>query len=1023
MLGNAAQGTRSGLGYVRQGIILLGVLLQISCGGGSGAPGDGSASVEASGQYVIAGGGIKGPLAHASVELYALDTSFDALFDANDPLASATTNAYAQIDGLVVPAGAQPPFVLVIDGSNAIDRNTGVAPVISKLVTVITRESLEARQPIYATPYTTLAYHMLRQEAAIIAGNAPQTGPAQPSAEGLVAIEAENPSANVSQSKASWEPVPTDGASGNIAMQALPSTVGGNTDPGYSDVSPRLDYSFSVDAPGTYYVWLRVIGPASSANSVHVGIDHAETPAEDNIRFPVSSSWSWQGGPGDAGFRVNKVGMHTLNVWMRESGAIVDKVVVTTDPDYVPRGTGPAETGFEVAAAQVVDLPLAETLQDFNTVIVRGVGFGMARKTDIFTTSPIITAATNGVATQQLVVNYRAAIEALSALVYQMSGVDPNGRSTDVLLESMASDLYDDGMINAMLNGLFSGILAQSPMALEIPNTGYQVRDTVDLISEERALVGGGSNVVFHDKAVTVALRPMLSAAQSGGQSAGDNGQTGSNLGQQQNSGSSGASGDTPFAHVPVPSGRMNFAWYEDAKAMYTASQPDDPMDWAAAYNRATKRTSVSSCNQLQNALNQAGPGHMILVDSGEYNGCSLSITRSGTQAAPIVVTASAKALNRSGTVTFKGGSTFANIRNAASHYVIGGFRFIGQSISVFDIEAGKTTTDGSGKTVYEDGSTDIRFTDSHYEGIGRARGAKDGVIVVGVRSHRIRVDHSSFISNYNHVRYRNNKDAGSLFSTSKDGRVDHNYFGPAATSGFLSGVHYEIGAFQTCCGDIGEDSDTLTLTFEYNVIEQPKTQNADPEILEIKTAGIVVKNNIIWSEGFAISLRYSFNATVESNYLIGTGIMVHGANHIISDNYIDGNNRLKAGIAMPRWGRRQPDNCTTLPPTHDNLIAGNTILNTAEYGMRIGDCDYGACRPVTNSRIMNNRIQSDSGVLVHYNERREPGRKNACRNDKSKDAAGGANTGNTFSGNVFAPKGSASNGSARKLDKKAKVK
>ncbi|NOY16570.1 MAG: hypothetical protein GXP23_06540, partial [Gammaproteobacteria bacterium] len=150
--------------------IFITILFLTACGGGGGSSSNGNPSQAPSvaaetNQLFIAGGGIKGPLAFATVKLYAADTRFDALYDSARPLASATTNAYAQITGLPVPRDVRPPYILVIDGSNATDLNTNVAPVLHKLVTVITQASLDARQPIFATPYTTLAYHMLRADA------------------------------------------------------------------------------------------------------------------------------------------------------------------------------------------------------------------------------------------------------------------------------------------------------------------------------------------------------------------------------------------------------------------------------------------------------------------------------------------------------------------------------------------------------------------------------------------------------------------------------------------------------------------------------------------------------------------------------------------------------------------------------------------------------------------------------------------------------------------------------------------
>ncbi|MEE9355422.1 MAG: LamG-like jellyroll fold domain-containing protein, partial [Methylococcaceae bacterium] len=56
-----------------------------------------------------------------------------------------------------------------------------------------------------------------------------------------------------------------------------------------------------------------------------------------------------------ATLNISTPGVHTINVWMREDGFVFDKVVVTTDANYTPSGTGPAES------LQSNELPTVET--------------------------------------------------------------------------------------------------------------------------------------------------------------------------------------------------------------------------------------------------------------------------------------------------------------------------------------------------------------------------------------------------------------------------------------------------------------------------------------------------------------------------------------------------------------------------------------------------------------------------------------------------------------------------------------
>ena len=37
-------------------------------------------------------------------------------------------------------------------------------------------------------------------------------------------------------------------------------------------------------------------------------------------------------------FTIDKAGVHTINLWMREDGASIDRLLVTRDGDYVPTG-------------------------------------------------------------------------------------------------------------------------------------------------------------------------------------------------------------------------------------------------------------------------------------------------------------------------------------------------------------------------------------------------------------------------------------------------------------------------------------------------------------------------------------------------------------------------------------------------------------------------------------------------------------------------------------------------------------
>ncbi len=171
----------------------------------------------------------------------------------------------------------------------------------------------------------------------------PKTASVQDSgADGLVVIEAENFTASIAQNGHSWERVLNAGYSGESAMQALPNN-GTIIDTGYGLKSPRMDYRVLFVKPGKQFIWVRGIGASGSDDSYHAGIDGNETGTCKRISF-FTPQWTWSKTTMEgqaAYFTISEAGEHIVNIWMREDGFIIDKIVITTNPNYTPTGTGP----------------------------------------------------------------------------------------------------------------------------------------------------------------------------------------------------------------------------------------------------------------------------------------------------------------------------------------------------------------------------------------------------------------------------------------------------------------------------------------------------------------------------------------------------------------------------------------------------------------------------------------------------------------------------------------------------------
>ena len=171
--------------------------------------------------------------------------------------------------------------------------------------------------------------------------------------EGFVVMEAEHPSARheaIVTSLHEWSDITYADASGG-SLQSLPDSTHYTTDL----TGPRADYLVNFETTGIYYVWLRLAGPNSSGNSVIAGFNGASlTNTSGNLGMGVTPDtafhWVNTGTNVDPTYGsrvtldVTSTGPNVINIWMREDGAIVDKILLTQDSGYTPTDIGPAES-------------------------------------------------------------------------------------------------------------------------------------------------------------------------------------------------------------------------------------------------------------------------------------------------------------------------------------------------------------------------------------------------------------------------------------------------------------------------------------------------------------------------------------------------------------------------------------------------------------------------------------------------------------------------------------------------------
>jgi lysophospholipase L1-like esterase len=177
------------------------------------------------------------------------------------------------------------------------------------------------------------------------------TGAYQPDAAGQVVIEAENFDLNVSQGGRDWIPDFTAGYVGDSAMLSDPNSwlsVSSNI----ATNSPRMDYQVEYAAPASLNVWVRGLGPSGSADSIWVGLDGDDSNV---LRInPTRGTWGWETAAAQLSVPA---GVHTINIWMREDGTIVDRLLLTPI-STVPSGNGPTESSRE-GGAPANNVPVA----------------------------------------------------------------------------------------------------------------------------------------------------------------------------------------------------------------------------------------------------------------------------------------------------------------------------------------------------------------------------------------------------------------------------------------------------------------------------------------------------------------------------------------------------------------------------------------------------------------------------------------------------------------------------------------
>jgi len=167
----------------------------------------------------------------------------------------------------------------------------------------------------------------------------------EPGNETIVTVEAESFNGRTSTATHQWINASLPNASGGNSMKTTPDS--GALKPG-ANGSPMLSYNIQFPIAGSYQLWIRGWGDENASgqgvnDSLHAGLNGSLASTADKIDgFPAGWNWSKRTRDGaPAVLQIPSAGTHTVNLWMREDGLAVDKLLLVNNASYVPQGSGP----------------------------------------------------------------------------------------------------------------------------------------------------------------------------------------------------------------------------------------------------------------------------------------------------------------------------------------------------------------------------------------------------------------------------------------------------------------------------------------------------------------------------------------------------------------------------------------------------------------------------------------------------------------------------------------------------------
>lgn len=317
-----------------------------------------------------------------------------------------------------------------------------------------------------------------------------------------------------------WQSKTSSSASGGVGLIILPNT-GANA--GDTTNGARLDYAVNFTTAGTYYLWVRMLGTGNEDDSLHAGLNGV--PASFGLYGiqDQSGSWHWEELINAQRVRVTvpSPGLHTVNIWMREDGVELDRILLTTNVSFRPSGAGPASSerlnnlGPDVSAGpdSVVTHPAPATLSGSATDDGLPAGETLTTKWEKVSGPGAVSFAD---ATELSTV---ASFDLPGAYVLRLIGSDGEVETYDdvAITANLTQVTITATDATAAESGLAAGEFRITRTgAADAPLTVYFAASGVAAAGEDYTALGSSATIPLGQASVTLAVAPLADGAAEG---------------------------------------------------------------------------------------------------------------------------------------------------------------------------------------------------------------------------------------------------------------------------------------------------------------------------------------------------------------------------------------------------------------------------------------------------------------------------------------------------------------------------